>query len=286
MQQKMPGDSAMDLKRAKDKDIKLLKHDVNYLMQTWVIAQSALRGDKKVTKNFQYKLSQLDLERENYQNAISEAIGKAGITTCSECKGQCCYIGRKDESRFYAIDYWLRNYTLYPIPDQDEIYLKHPLIVWPRHVLENVKRYIRFQYDTKTEKLRCRVKNDDRFAPFVKLVRGLKGQKKKSILIWPPIINGHPLFCKYVSESGCKLNPAERPITCIIHFCDRILNDLDEKVLNIILKNIKGLIKLHQEVLKELRKEGRLGFFTGRFRLAIPLYSTSRNGFQHIRRIL
>jgi hypothetical protein len=96
---------------------------------------------------------------------------------------------------------------------------------------------------------------------------------RKSIPDRFPTIPEASIPCMYLSDTGCMLEPGQRPIVCVVYTCKALRQALDHQALERMIENVRGLKKIHGEVLHLLRREGRLGRFSGWTRLAIPLIS-------------
>jgi hypothetical protein len=77
----------------------------------------------------------------------------------------------------------------------------------------------------------------------------------------------------YLSDTGCTLKPAERPSICIAYTCRALRQALNDQELERMIKNVTGLKKICGKALHLLRRERKLGRFSGWSRLTIPLFS-------------
>jgi len=233
-----------------------------YLNQVCVIAQSASPPPPEVSEANRAVLRRLDHARSEYQLAIFRVLSNAVTMVCGECKGRCCRVKKKNTNFFYAIDFWLRYYTASPIQNQNENHMDHPARVWPRQLfhfgLGLIRNTMRWIHDSSSSNGRI----------------GHRGQMpRRNMPDRFPIIPDAPILCMYLSDRGCTLEPAQRPIICIVYTCKALRQALDNQALERMIENVRGLKRIHGKVLRLLRREGKLGRYSGWTRLAIPLIS-------------
>lgn len=227
------------MKSAKEKEKyeSILTREETYLRQVFFIVQSAIHPPPDVKQSNQKMLKHLDHARREYQSAISEISKNAVMKVCGEeCKGRCCYVGREDESHYYAIAFWLRYYTNSQIPNQEEIYINHPAM--PRNICNMVLMQIR-----------------DSIEKIHYLIPVIETRRKVKESYWPPEITDESIPCMYLTDRGCTLEPFDRPIICLVYTCNRRRQALDNQAYMDIAENFKRLKKTHQDVLHLLRKE-------------------------------
>jgi len=237
-----------------------------YLHQVCVVAQSASPPPPEVSEANQAVLRRLDHARKESQLSICEVLSNAVTMVCGEeCKGRCCRAERKDGSWFYAIDFWLRYYTDSPIQNQNENDMDHPAKVWPRQLFRLGLRLIMNPMGW----------IHGSSPPAEKI--GYRGRMpRRSMPDRFPTIPDAPIPCMYLSDRGCTLKPAQRPIVCVVYTCKALRQALDNQALEQMIGNVRGVKKIHNEVLRLLRMEGKLGRFAGWTRLAIPLISNDK----------
>ncbi|MCK4824743.1 hypothetical protein KA005_53820 [bacterium] len=255
----------------------LLVHEEAYLRQVWQVVQSASLSD--VSTSGQKLLKQLDQDRREHQLAIFEASKIAG-RVCAECKGVCCSVKEEEESHYHAIDFWLRRYTESPLPHQDLIQVEHPITILPRSLFKTILREIRDPVGNAYYFVRA--------ASTVKKIVGIEQENVKKRDFNPISYNPIPkkkIPCMYLSERGCVLDPPDRSIVCIIHTCYAFREALDILSLKVIAGHMEGLRKTHNDVLQLLKKEGKIGRYSGWTRLATPILSFGTPSIKHIRRM-
>ncbi len=265
------------MKSAKEKKKfeRILSRYATCFRQMALIAQSALPPPPDVSKKSQEMLLQLDHARREYQSTIDEIAKNTVKEVCGECKGGCCYVCVKDNSHFYAIDFWLRHYTTSPIPLQEEIDIIHPAKVL----------HLNFYHMVLTQ-IRDSIENIHYLSSVIEKIRKHRRTSRGNVknTIWPPEITDESIPCKFLSDHGCTFEPVDRPIICTAWTCTKLKSAFDIQTLKVVIENIKGLMRVHQDVLRLLRKEGKLGYFTGRSRLAVLPFSYGNQGNKYIGR--
>jgi hypothetical protein len=250
----------------------------SYMRQTWHVAQSLPLSPPEISSGAQETLRKLDQARCYHQCAILEA-SRPGGDVCSECKGICCNSPDVNSSHYYSIDFWLRRYTDRPVPNWDEVRIGHSIQVLPHSFLKTVLREIRepmgkLYYPVRAVRLikeACWQKNHMETKSTVRALCNPVPEK------WIP--------CMYLSDCGCTLDPAERPITCIVHTCHDFRQSFDAEGLKLIADHMEGLRKVHREVLRLLKREGKLGRLSGLSRLATPVLPFGTPSIKHLRRV-
>lgn len=255
----------------------LLVREEAYMRQIWHIAQFAILSD--VSGSGQKLLSQFDLDRKKYQAAILEGSKKGG-QVCGECKGICCHVAKREESHFHAADFWLRRYTDSPVPHQDSIQIEHPIKILRRSVVKTIAREISDPIGSMYYVVRA--------AKIIRKVIGIekaevKGARRNPISYNP--VPGKRIPCMYLTEQGCSLDPRDRAITCIIHTCYAFREALTIESLKVVVENMKGLRMIHNELLLILKREGRLGRYSGWTRLATPVLPFGTPSIKHLSRV-
>lgn len=235
-----------------------------YLNQVCVIAQSASSPPPEVGGANRAILRRLDRARSEHQLSICNVLSNAVNTVCGECKGRCCYVGKKHATFFYAIDFWLRYYTNSPIQNYAKNLMDHPAKVWPRQLFHLSLRLTRNTIG--------RIHDS---SPAMEEI-GHRRMSQRSMSDRFPTILDASTPCMYLSDTGCMLEPNERPITCVVYTCAALRHALDRQALERMIADVRELKKIHGEVLRLLMREGRLGRFSGWTRLAIPLISYDR----------
>jgi len=239
----------------------LMSH-VLHLNQVWMVAQSASPPPPEVSKANRAVLTRLDHARSEHQLAIRKILSNAVTTVCGECKGRCCHVKGKNTSYFYAIDFWLRYYTTSPIQNQNEDHMDHPAKVWPRQLFHLGLRLIRNTMGW----------IHDLSSPTGRIDRRERMPRRSMSQRFPTIPDAS-IPCMYLSDTGCTLEPPQRPIACIVYTCKALRQALDNQALERMIGNVRGLKRIHGEVLRLLRREGKLRRYSGWTRLAIPLIS-------------
>ena len=229
----------------------LMSHAL-YLNQACVIAQSASPPPPEVSEENRAILSRLDHARSEYQVSICEVLSDAVNTVCAECGGRCCHVERKNTSFFYAIDFWLRYYTSSPIQNHGKNLMDHPAKVWPRQLF-----HLGFRL---TGKAMGWIPDWSRATG---KTRRSKQRAERSISNRFPSIPDALIPCIYLSDTGCALDPAERPSICVAHTCRALRQALTRREMERMIENVRRLKEIHGEVLRLLRREGRLGRFFG-----------------------
>lgn len=259
----------------KYKDI--LVREEAYLRQVWQVVQSASLSD--VSTSGQSLLKQLDQDRREHQSAIFEASKIAG-RVCAECKGVCGCVKEEEVSHYHAIDFWLRRYTDSPLPNQGLIQVEHPMKILPRSLFKTILREVRDP-----------VGNVYYFVRAVRVIKKIIGKEEENVKktkynpIWYNPVPKKQIPCMYLSEHGCALDPPDRGITCIIHTCYAFREALDIQSLKVIAEHMEGLRKVHNDVLDLLKKEGKIGRYSGWTRLATPVLPFGTPSIKHIRRM-
>lgn len=211
---------------------------VNYMREAWYIAQNA-DICRDVSDEARGALVSLDTRRRTHQNALYE-IFKKHADVCKVCGALCC-VTSGESSHYYSIDFWLRRYTTAPIPELESIWVKNPAIA---SIRQSVGLIIRSK------------------------ALGIFGITALREAFRADAPKTDPQKCMYLNQDGCVLEPSDRPIGCVAYTCGRLFESFDVATLREGNLHMQALMSVHKDALSILRKEKKLGFASGRLRLA------------------
>lgn len=179
------------------------------------LSHDLLEPEHTLSEQARDALERLNRQRIGCQQRIA-ALNLPSFARCGDCQGACCR--EESEHYFTALDYWLRRGT-------------------PHHV--------------------------ERFAGKKPLAlhhyfgqRLFAGWQRLTGPSSPPVAPQHRgTGCAYLTEHGCRLPYAERPLKCLLYACQGLKSSLDEPTRQTYIKTTKELQQISRDTFNVLKQE-------------------------------